>query len=64
MTMRMGHGWRAACLLVLGCMGASLGGCAAPQRQRRSLRSGATNPPSVASAPSSHRRARAPRPRR
>ena len=33
MTMRMGHGWREACLLVLGCLGASLGGCAAPQRQ-------------------------------
>ena len=32
MTMRTGHGWRAACLLVLGCLGASLGGCAAPQR--------------------------------
>jgi len=38
MTMRMGHGWRAACLLVLGCMGASLGGCAAPQRQQEAAK--------------------------
>lgn len=32
MTMGMGHGWRAACLLVLGCVSVSTGGCAAPQR--------------------------------
>ena len=31
MTMRTGHGWRAACLLVL-CASVSSGGCAAPQR--------------------------------
>ena len=31
MTMRTGHGWRAACLLVL-CASVSSVGCAAPQR--------------------------------
>ena len=34
MTMRMGLGWRAACLLVLGCVSVVSAGCGAPQRQQ------------------------------